>query len=144
MYIMICTANLITHDVLGSKPFKYDVRLSWQLTLIKPSWAIHRISGWLKFTDVSQAISVPNIRAMMWLNIQTIPPTTHAHSPRACLWLWAWPVGRVRCLFCLALFLDRWIPILLEHISHQIPGPEESKTSQIKVFWILMLCIAVG
>jgi len=32
-------------------------------------------------------------------------------------------------LFCLGLSLERGISVLLEHLSHRIPGPAEGKTS---------------
>jgi len=45
----------------------YDVKLTWQLPLIKFFQSISCVS-WLKITNISGTISVPIIRAMMFHN----------------------------------------------------------------------------
>jgi hypothetical protein len=46
-------------------------------------------------------------------------------------------VGRVMCLLCLASPLDWCISLLLEHVSHQVPGLTESEaTIPVKVLGV--------
>jgi hypothetical protein len=46
-------------------------------------------------------------------------------------------VGRVKCLLSLALHPDWCISVLIAHISHQVPGPNEREaTVPVQVFWV--------